>query len=224
MSNARENLLNLWRTRKGLIMLLLAGGLICLLAALAPQAWATPDQKRLSNTITEFNHNPQPDTCVSQCDGPIYISAKDPQNPPFGSLTRYGVPVYVTDNITWTKDFTSITDPEVRVRNPPTTVDIVDGDFDPPLALVWAKPLPGNFDVFIDVNGNGVLNDGDGILGPFGSGPGQPDWVGAYICVDACVGGATVPATTRFQPLWFGLAALVAVGAGAVVVWKRRRG
>jgi hypothetical protein len=194
--------------------------LICLLAAVAPQAWATPDQKRLSDTITEFNDNPTPPDCLWQCDGPFYLKS---QNAPFGNLTQSDVPVYVTKNMTWTKDVTSIGDPGVVVFNQ-TTVDIVNGDFDPNPALIWDKPHPGYFDIFIDVNGNGRLNDGDGILSPFGSGPGQPEWVGAGICVEPCIGGTTVPLGRDLRPFWFALAGLCSAGVGAALVWRRRRG
>jgi hypothetical protein len=220
MLNAGENLSNLWRARKGLIVLLLAGGLICVLAVVAPHAWATPDQKPLAQTITDIDNNPDPPDCVWQCDGPIYMSTT---NAPFGGLTASDVPVYVTNNIAWTKDVTKIGDPGVVVFNQ-TTVDIVNGDFSPNPALIWDKPQPGYYDVFIDVNGNGELNDGDGIVGSFGTG-GQQPWVGAGICVDPCdVGGASLPARAGFRPVWFGLAALISVGAGAALVWKRRRG
>jgi hypothetical protein len=222
MVNAGENLANLWRTRKGLIILLLAGGLICLLAAAAPQAWATPDQRvSQEGSIPDVDGNDDPPDCERQCDGPIYLET---ENEGFGSsVTAYNVPVYVTDNITWTKDVTKIGDPGVNVRHT-TTVDIVNGHFDPNPVLVWPFPEVGFFDIFFDVNLNGEFNDGDFILGDFGPVPGQPIWRGAYICVEECpVGGATVPARSSLKPLLFAVGALVSAGAAIAIVWGRRR-
>jgi len=51
MQSTKENAVGLWRARKGLVVLLMAGALVALLAVLAPQAWATPDQNPLQQTI-----------------------------------------------------------------------------------------------------------------------------------------------------------------------------
>jgi hypothetical protein len=51
MLNARNNLLSLWRSRKRGIVLLLAGAIIFILAALTPQVLAGPDPVPLAQTI-----------------------------------------------------------------------------------------------------------------------------------------------------------------------------
>jgi hypothetical protein len=222
MLNTRENVSRLWQARSGLIILLIAGGLICLLAVLAPQAWATPDQKPMADTTTKIDGNPDPPECLLQCAGPVMLETWDDG---FGAgVTVDDVDVYVTLNITWTLGVTSIGDPEVVVVHQ-TTVDLVNGHFHPDNpALIWDLPQAGYYDVFFDVNKDGTLNDGDGLLGPEGSGPAQPIWVGAGICVDECaVGGATVPSERRLWLLGVAFVALIGVGTGANLAWRRLR-
>lgn len=208
-------------SKLGVVAILVVGALVLTLAALAPQAWAIHNQRPLSQTITEINDNPTPPDCIDQCDGPVFMRS---MNAPF-SATEYGVPVYITENVKWEKDVTNIADLEAAgLVVHTTTVDIVDGDFDPNPALIWEFPLPGYFDVFFDVSKDGVLRDGDGILGPEEPAPDQEIWVGAGICVDICeVGGVTVPAGNVLHLLWFGLPALLALGVGGALIWRYRR-
>ena len=202
----------------GVAALLVIGALLLMLAARTPQAWATHDQKPLTQTITEINGNPDPPDCLLDCDGPIRMTSLDA---PFGAVTVSDVPVYVTENTGWIKDTTDVTTLQVFHT---TTVDIVNGDFDPNPALIWANPEPGYFDVFFDVNKNDVLNDGDAILGPEEPGTGETIWVGAGICVDPCaVGGVTVPAARGLGLLWFGVAAVTGLGAFGALAWRRWR-
>jgi len=206
-------------SKLGVVAILVVGALVLMLAALAPQAWATHSQRPLSQTITNINGNPTPPQCIDQCDGPVYMTTTGSG---FGShVTVANVPVYITENAKWIIDDTDVNDLQVFHT---TTVDIVNGQFDPNPALIWEFPLPGYFDVFFDVSKNGVLRDGDGILGPEEPDPGDPIWVGAGICVDICeVGGVTLPAGNVLHLLWFGLPALLALGVGGALIWRYRR-
>jgi hypothetical protein len=227
MLHARQNLLNLWRARKGLIVLLLAGGLVCLLAAVAPQAWATPEQKPLAKSITDFNDNPVPPECIWPCDAPVEIATKGKvfTDTTTGDWFTGTIDVYITENTEWFTDTTTVLDPPGNVVvYHTTTVEVVNGEFDPNPAVIWDPPLPGYYDVFFDVDRDGLFEDGDGILGPEAPAPDDPA-VGAGICIVPCVGGATVPGRWSGSVVpWIGLAALVGAGATVGLAWRRRRG
>lgn len=220
MQSVLKNVADLWRARKGLVILIVAGALVLFLAAVAPQAWATPEQEHLLGTITNINGNPDPPTCVSACDGPLVVET---MNGGFGGgVNAQDVPVYITNNTEWFSGTTTLAD--VTVFNPqPTTVDIVGGHFDDPPrpprhAMIWLDPEPGSYDVWFDVNKNGTFDDGDGIMGR------KPTPTGAGVCIDPClVGGSTLPGRIGLTSSWIVLAGLVGVGAGAAAIWKRRR-
>jgi hypothetical protein len=220
MQSVLKNVADLWRARKGLVILIVAGALVLFLAAVAPQAWATPEQRRLSATITNINGNPDPPTCVRQCDGPLIVETLDPG---FGAgVDVNNVPYYITDNILWDLGVTKLADVNVHHSG---KVDITDGHFDDPTqppkhAMIWLNPAIGSFDVWFDVNKNGTFDDGDGIMGP------GPTATGAGVCIDPCdVGGVTMPASNGIRPVSFALAAVigVVVAVGAAVTWRRRR-
>jgi hypothetical protein len=223
MVHARQKLSNLWRARKGLIVLLLAGVVVCVLAAVAPQAWATPDQKPLATTTTDFNDNPVPPECISPCNAPVEISTKWQvfTDTTTGDWFTGTIDVYITENVVWLTDTTKVADITVFHQ---TTVEVVNGEFYPNPAVIWDPGQPGYYDVFFDVNRNGEFNDWEGVLGAEAPAPDDPA-VGAGICIVPCVGGATVPGRGLGSVVpWIGLAALVGAGATVGLAWRRRRG
>jgi hypothetical protein len=206
-----------------LIVLLLAGGLICLLAAIAPQAWATPEQEPLSDTITDFNDNPTPPDCLWQCDGPVEIRSMDApfEDPSGGPLMDTWVQVYIIENTGWISGTTKLADVVTRHG---TVVYVDNGNFDPNPAMIWDEPEPGYYDLWFDVNGNEVFDDGDGILGIEEPEPGDPA-VGAGICVVPCrVGGVTVPdRRLGLVALWAAMGALFSALVTVGLFWRRRQ-
>jgi hypothetical protein len=107
-------------------------------------------------------------------------------------------------------------------------VNIVLGEFQN--VLIWAPPPecePGTYDLFVDINANKILDNGDGINNAKPSDAPPPPWGGAGLCVEPCkeVGGATL--SRRQYWLVPGAAAVVALvlgGAVAGLAWRRRRG
>jgi hypothetical protein len=224
MQNARENLDGLWRSHKGLVVLLFVGLIISLLAVLAPQAWATPGQRPLMQTTTNVvPEDPVPD-CLWVCEDPVRVRTTLTG---FNVIAQTVADVYITDNITWTAATTMYNGTMVGtvpvVHQTQVTIG-ADGHFIPNPVTIWNPPLvPGIYDIFFDVNRDGEFNNDDAVLYPEGRSLTNL-YRGAAICVVPCtVGGATLPSKTGIGLRWLALPALVGAGAAAAFVWRRRR-
>jgi hypothetical protein len=154
------HLVGLWEEHKGLIALLCVGGMILVLAAMAPGAWATPNQSPLRKTV------PQGDVLATDVNGveknlfnageAVYVRAK---NGAFAASNP--VDIYVVPDAAW-----AVNDaiPADVSGGKETITTNANGAFDgPPYPMVWASAVAGRYDAVFDENQNGIFDGGDGV-------------------------------------------------------------
>ena len=194
------------------------GVVVLLLAAMAPGAWATPNQNPLRQTLPSGDVNATDPTGVIknlfQVGESVHVRVKN------GSFTPGSqVDVYVVVDDLWTIGKAITADVSGGME---TLIANANGAFDgPPFPQVWAPPLvPGNYDVVFDANRDGLFNDTDGV---------DDAVLGTGFVVQAPpppvpVGGIAI-LPNRFELLapWVGLAALIGVVAVAAVVRLRKQ-
>jgi hypothetical protein len=200
------------KMKKGLGMGLLLMGLVLVLAAMAPGAWATPHQSPLRQTL------PAGDVLATDENGveknlfgtnePVGVSVKN------GSFTPGSqVDVYVVIDDLWFEGKAITQD---RSGGVDTLVANANGAFGPPTPIVWPIPtFPGEYDIVCDANQNGLFDAGDGV---------DDAIVGTGFVVQAvAVGGITIPVSkVGLAAPWIGLAAMMGVAVGAAMVIRRR--
>jgi hypothetical protein len=216
VKTSKMSFVALWKEHKGLMALLCVGGVILVLAAMAPGAWATPNQSPLRQTV------PQGDVIATDPNGveknlfnagePVHVNVKN------GTFAA-GIPVdvYVVPDAAW-----NVQDPipaDVS-GGKETIITNANGAFDgPPFPLVWAAAVVGRYDAVFDANQNVVFDDGDGV---------DDAVLGTGFVVQEApvpVGGiAILPDRFNLLAPWVGLAALMGVMVAAVVVRLRRQG
>lgn len=209
----------MFKTKKDLWGLLLLGGLVLLLAAMAPGAWATPNQSPLRQTL------PQGDVVATDENGveknlflaneDVAVSVKD------GSFTPGSqVDIYVVVDAAWNEGDAITADVSGGVDT--VTVN-ANGAFGPPPPVVWPAPLtPGRYDVVCDANRNVVFDAGDGVDDAvLGTG-----FVVEEVPPPVPVGGIAFRANSfKLLAPWIGLTAVMGVVVAAVVVrWRADKG
>ena len=230
MPHKRTNLMGMLKGQRGLMALLAIGAALLLLAVAVPQTWATPDQDRLRKSTTKVYPDKPPIQCYRACDEPIYVYGSGfVTGTDFISYTGTAT-LYLTSNVEWISGTTSVDPPnpvDLIVFNA-VSVTIVEGSFD--MVLIWDPPPDleaGGYDLFVDVNGNQILDNGDGINNIRPNTNPDFSWDGAGLCVDPCkdVGGFTLERRQHWLvPIAAVVVAIVVGGAATGLAWTRRRG